>query len=64
MTVHQIDLSAYNIRLIFFAGGVNLSENFHKTTLMNLKSQIMLYTVLPVLAIIILAGSFMTVTVR
>lgn len=41
-----------------------MSENFHKSTLMNLKSQIMLYTVLPVLAIIILAGSFMTVTVR
>ena len=57
-------MTAYNIRLIFFAGGVNLSENFHKTKLMNLKSQIMLYTVLPVLAIIILAGSFMTVTVR
>lgn len=41
-----------------------MSENFHKTTLRNLKSQIMLYTVLPVLVIIILAGSFMTVTVR
>lgn len=41
-----------------------MSENFHKTTLRNLKSQIMLYTVLPVLVIIILAGSFMTATVR
>ena len=41
-----------------------MSENFHKTTLMSLKSRIMLYTVLPVLVIIIIAGGFMTVSVR
>ena len=41
-----------------------MSENFHKTTLMSLKSRIMLYTVLPVLVIIIIAGGFMTFSVR
>lgn len=41
-----------------------MSENFHKTTLMSLKSRIMLYTVLPVLVIIIITGGFMTFSVR
>ncbi|MDD6991671.1 MAG: sensor domain-containing diguanylate cyclase [Oscillospiraceae bacterium] len=41
-----------------------MSENFHKTTLMSLKSRIMLYTVLPVLVIIIITGGFMTISVR
>ncbi|WP_432651075.1 diguanylate cyclase [Huintestinicola sp.] len=41
-----------------------MSENFHKSTLKSLKSRIMLYTVLPVLVIIIVAGGFMTLSVR
>lgn len=41
-----------------------MSDHFHKTSLMSLKSRIMLYTVLPVIVIIIVAGGFITLSVR